>query len=155
MKPPTKKVEGDLGEYFGRRDVYMADNMRHYADERAGTYWAHNIDVVGAPMSDGSDVFKPSGHHLRKALGDRYRVVLFEYATARFNAVPAQFMSPIPPATSPNEVIDWPYRSGRLAGLFPSLGGGDAWVDLATLPKTPATDVLVRIEALTASRMRN
>jgi hypothetical protein len=89
-------------------------------------------------VSYGSDVFKPTGHHLRQALGDRYRVVLFEYATARFNAVPTQFLSPVPPATSPKEVIDWPYRSGRLAGLFRSLGGGNAWVDLASLPKTPA-----------------
>ena len=184
------RLDGDLGEYFGRRDLFMADNIRYYADERAGAYWAHNTHVAGAPMSYGSDVFKPSGHHLRQALGDRYRVVLFEYATARFNAVPAQFMSPIPPATSPKEVIDWPYRSGRLAGLFRSLGGGDAWVDLTTLPKTPAIgawtarqysirapgyaashwvdlewpgriaarpaiDVLVHIEALTPSRMRN
>lgn len=132
------KFEGDLGEYFGRRDLFMADNIRHYADERPGAYWAHNVHVAGAPVSYGSDVFKPTGHHLRQALGDRYRVVLFEYATARFNAVPTQFLSPVPPATSPKEVIDWPYRSGRLAGLFRSLGGGNAWVDLASLPKTPA-----------------
>jgi hypothetical protein len=132
------KLEGDLGEYFSRRDVYMADNILYHTAERAGAYWARNIHVAGAPASHGGDVFKPTGHFLRRALRERYRAVLFEYATARFNAVPTEFLSPFPPATLPYEVIEWPYRSGRLAGLFRSTGGGDAWIDLAALSKTPA-----------------
>lgn len=132
------RIEDVTNEYYGRRDAYMAENINHFADGKPGAYWAHNLHVAGAPVSYGADVVNPAGHHLRQALGDRYRTILFEYASARFNAVPIRDPAKTPPATDPAIVIDWPYRDGRLAGLFRSLGGGDAWVDLQALPSTPA-----------------
>lgn len=131
------KVEGDVAEYYGRRDAYMAENINHFAGEKPGVYWAHNMHVAGAPVTYDTDTFRTTGHHLRQALGDRYRTILFEYATARFNAVPIRDPANQPPATDPTVVIDWPYRDGRLAALFRSLGGGDAWVNLQALPSTP------------------
>jgi erythromycin esterase len=132
------KIEGDVDAYYGRRDAYMAENIDHFADDRPGAYWAHNLHVAGAPVAYETGAFNPTGHHLRQALGERYRTILFEYASARFNAVPIKDPAKTPPATDPTVVIDWPYRKGRLADLFRSLGGGDAWVDLQALPSTPA-----------------
>lgn len=131
------KIEGDVDAYYGRRDAYMAENINHFADDRPGTYWAHNLHVAGASVAYESGAFNPTGHHLRQALGERYRTILFEYASARFNAVPIRDPAKTPPATDPTVVIDWPYREGRMAGLFRSLGGGDAWVNLQALPSTP------------------
>ena len=132
------KLEGDLGAYYSRRDKAMADNIQRAAEGQGAVYWAHNSHVAGAPFGRGTGAFEPTGHHLRQALGPAYKAVLFEYATARFLAVPHAPFSEFPPATNPMEIIEWGYTGGRLAGLFRALGGGDAWVDLAALPDAPA-----------------
>lgn len=130
-------VEGDAGAYYSRRDVSMAENILEAAGDHGGVYWAHNMHVAGAPMDDYGARIEPTGDHLRRALGEGYKAVLFEYATARFNAVPMSLFEGYPPATNPTEVIEWGYAGGRLAGLFRALGGGDAWIDLAALPAGP------------------
>lgn len=132
-------MDGDLAAYYGRRDRSMAENILEAARAGAGgVYWAHNNHVAAAPLSHFGQTFEPTGHHLRQALGERYKAVLFEYATARFIAVPMSILdSGYPPATDPTEIIDWSYGPSRLAALFRAHGGGDAWIDLGQLPDTP------------------
>jgi erythromycin esterase len=129
-------IEGDVAEYFSRRDRFMADNIMRHGETAAGVYWAHNVHVAGSKLGDDKASFIPTGYHLRERLGDGYRTVIFEFAEARFSAVPVWPWGDFPSATDPQIVIEWPYRAGRLAGLFRSLGGGDAWVDLSAMPRT-------------------
>lgn len=131
--------EGDLDAYYSRRDVSMADNILEASRAAAGgVYWAHNMHVAAAPLTEFGSTFVPTGHHLRQALGERYKAVLFEYAAARFIAVPMSLLDGgYPPSTDPTEVIDWGYTGGRLAAMFRAAGGGDAWIDLAARPDTP------------------
>ncbi|MCU0617721.1 MAG: erythromycin esterase family protein [Gemmatimonadaceae bacterium] len=131
-------IEGDFGAYYGRRDRSMAENVERAATGRGAVYWAHNNHVAAAPLSDFADSLEPTGYILRQSMGAAYKAVLFEYATARFIAVPRSPFGPIPPSSDPTEIITWGYTGGRLAGLFRALGGGDAWVNLASLPDTPA-----------------
>ena len=130
-------IEGDVAEYFSRRDRFMADNILRYGETAAGVYWAHNVHVAAVALGDGEAPFIPTGYHLRERLGAGYRTVLVEFAQARFSAVPVWPWDNFPSATDPKVVIDWPYRAGRLSGLFRSLGGGDAWIDLSAMPRTP------------------
>jgi erythromycin esterase len=136
MEGSDGKIEGDVGAYYGRRDVSMAENILQAA-VGGGVYWAHNSHVAAAPLSAFGESFKPTGHHLRQALGPAYKAVLFEYATARFTAVPLRLFGAAPSAADPTATIAWGYRGGRLAGLFSALGRGDAWVDFGALPDTP------------------
>lgn len=131
------KLEGNIGAYYSRRDVAMAENILQ-AVEGGGVYWAHNTHVAAAPLGYFTETFTPTGHHLRQALGAAYKAVLFEYSSARFTAVSALPIGGGEKASDPTSTIDWGYRGGRLAGLFRALGGGDAWIDLATLAATPA-----------------
>ncbi len=132
-------MEGDLGAYYSRRDLAMAGNILEASRAGGGgAYWAHNSHVAAAPLTSFGNRFEPTGHHLREALGERYRTVMFEYATARFVAVPMSLLDGgHPSASDPSETIEWGYTGGRLAGLFRALGGGDAWIDLTALPDTP------------------
>jgi erythromycin esterase len=136
MEASDGKLEGDIGAYYSRRDVSMAENILQAAGG-GGVYWAHNSHVAAAPLGFSGETLTPTGHHLRKALGPAYKAVLFEYSTARFTAVPWTLGGGDAQATDPVATIDWGYRGGRLAGLFRALGGGDGWVDLAALPATP------------------
>jgi erythromycin esterase len=129
-------LEGDLSEYFSRRDAFMAENIERLAQAGAGVYWAHNVHVAGGLLNDSGLKFISAGYQLRQRMGEAYRAVLFEFGSARFNAVPFSLWSGMPKATDPKTVIDWPYRSGRLAGLFRHLETGDAWIDLSAIPGT-------------------
>lgn len=128
---------GDWGAYFSRRDQAMAENCQRAADGQGAVYWAHNTHVAGAPLGNGGERIEPTGYFLRQALGSAYKAVLFEYATARFLAVPALPVGSRPPATDPQVLIEWGYAAGRLADVFRALGSGDAWVDLSALPDVP------------------
>ena len=134
------KIEGSseaIGEYYSRRDVFMADNILNGPAQGAGVFWAHNIHVAGGvPAGTG---YAPTGARLRQALGDSYRAVAVEYGTARFNAVPALLPFPEPAATDPQSVISWSLLQGRPAQPLARASGGAYWVALHDLPDNEAS----------------
>jgi erythromycin esterase len=70
------------------RDLFMAENARWIADfmgqDSKITLWAHNGHVANDSHYSASGSM---GYHLRKELGDLYRVVGFGFSKGRFTAV--------------------------------------------------------------------
>lgn len=134
------KIEGSaevIDEYYSRRDVFMASNILNNPAQGAGAFWAHNNHVAGGVPAGKN--FVTTGARLRQALGDRYRTVVFEYGTARFNAVPMLLPFPQPDATDPQSEITWSLRQGRLAQPLSHAAEGAYWVALRDLPDDAAS----------------
>lgn len=132
METADGKITGDVAEYYSRRDVFMAENILNGPGQGAGVFWAHNTHVVGGVPAGTSYV--TTGARLRKAMGDAYRAVVFEYGTARFNAVPMILPIQQPTATDAQSVITWSTLHGRLAQPLSRAADGAYWVALHNLP---------------------
>ncbi|WP_156320378.1 erythromycin esterase family protein [Brevundimonas sp. AAP58] len=134
------RITGDaaaIADYYSRRDVFMAENILNGPAQGAGVFWAHNNHVAGGvPAGTG---YVPTGARLREALGDAYRVVVTEYGTARFNAVPMWLPFPQPSASDAQSEITWTVLHGRPAALFSRAHSGPYWVALSDLPDTEAS----------------
>lgn len=134
------KITGDdkaIQEYYSRRDVFMAENILNGPARGAGVFWAHNNHVAGGIPAGTSYV--PTGGRLREALGESYRVVVVEYGTARFNAVPMLLPIQQPAATDAQSAITWNILHGRLAQPLSRAADGAYWVALNDLPDDEAS----------------
>ncbi len=134
------KITGDdkaVQEYYSRRDVFMADNILTGPAQGAGVFWAHNNHVAGG-VPAGTN-FVTTGARLRHALGDRYRTVVFEYGTARFNAVPTLLPFQQANAADEQSEITWNVRHGRLAQPLSYAAEGAYWIALRDLPDDEAS----------------
>jgi len=136
METADGKITGDIEEYYSRRDVFMAENILNGPGLGAGVFWAHNIHVAGGVPAGTSYV--TTGARLRQAMGEAYRAVVFEYGTARFNAVAMLMPFQQPTAADAPSVITWSTLHGRLAQPLARAADGAYWVALHNLPEDAA-----------------
>jgi erythromycin esterase len=136
METADGKITGDVEEYYSRRDVFMAENTLDGPGQGAGVFWAHNTHVAGGVPAGTNYV--TTGARLRQAMGDAYRAVVFEYGTARFNAVPMLLPFQQDTAADAQSVITWSIRHGRLAQPLARAADGAYWVALHDLPDDAA-----------------
>lgn len=116
----------------GRRNEYMADNLRRYMDSLpAGTkviVWAHNGHVETTPRT-----FPPTGYYLRRLYGQRYYALGSTFAEGEYQA----WTSGSPTfALGVFRASDLP--SGAIEGPLASVGDGPFLVDLRADPRPPA-----------------
>ncbi len=124
------KDSNEIG--VGRRNEYMADNLRRYLDGvLTGTkviLWAHNGHVEAT-----SRAYPPTGYYLRRLYGPRYYALGSTFAEGEYQA----WTSGSPTfALGVFRAPDMP--PGAIEGDLASVGAGPLFVDLRSGPRPPA-----------------
>jgi erythromycin esterase len=134
-------ADGDSSEmdpdYFSLRDRFMAENVLADGPHR-GAFWGHNLHVLGGLPRGNLEGFRPSGSFLRDELGERYRVVLFDYTRAEIRGVPYAADGNMPDATAATSVFSRAPLDQGLARQIVDSTLKSAWVDLHAMPNAPA-----------------
>jgi len=117
-------------DYWSRRDVYMAENALALAGDQRAVFWGHNLHVAGwRPGGEGSG-YVPSGAILRERLAADYCVLIQEFASATFLAIPdTEGLA----ANAGQVQIKRRARPGTLNALLAKASPATAWFDLSTL----------------------
>ncbi len=127
--------DGDMAlatpEYWSRRDVFMAENALALAAGQRAVFWGHNMHVAGGrPTGEGSG-YVPSGAVLRDKLGRDYTVLVQDFASATFLAIPdTEGLAP----DAAQVEITRAARPSTLNALLAKASRTTAWFDLADLP---------------------
>lgn len=123
--------EDDIDGY-NLRDRYMAQNV--LADGHRGAFLGHNCHVLAGRPGGNLEGYVPAGAVLHEALGERYRVVLFDYNSARIRAVPMPTDGSPPDALAADEILARGPLEGSLADATCRGAEGAHWIDLRGLP---------------------
>jgi erythromycin esterase len=130
-------------EYFGRRDVFMAENLIDRVGQGRAALWAHDAHIVSAvaPAREGTG-FRNLGSSIKAKLGAAYRTVDFTWSLATLHVMSLPTGAPNPSRDS-RRYSDVPLRNdhpGDFGHVFAGLPADAMWVDLAARPHTPALD---------------
>lgn len=145
-RPDADKAK-QTPDYYGRRDVFMAENAVGMigADERA-VIWAHDTHV----MEDVPDLAKAVGFNtlgslIKARIGEQYATVGFTWSQGSFRATDLQSMdgdAMAEAARNPrDDVVTLPNdRVGEAGHLFNQTGAQAMWIDFSTRPRGPVMD---------------
>ena len=126
--PFATEAQKNDPELYMRRDKFMAENLLSLAAGSRVAYWAHNMHVVLGAEDDTGPAM--TGGHLRRRLGNNYRIVLFEHDGGLIHAIRASETNPTPARGTPWEVVKRESIPEGLGPVLSKVGLDRFWVQL-------------------------